>query len=254
MKLEGKVAVITGAATGIGRAAAVLFAKEGAKVVIIDIKDKDGNETVRMIQEAAGGAIFTHADVAVVTELEKAIKMAVDTYGRLDIFFHNAGVPGPSSLEQTSEEVYDRCMTINLKAGLFGAKFAVPELKKAGGGCILFTASSLGLRPSPQTLTYSVSKAGLLMLTGSLARILAKDNIRVNAICPGPVVTTALWTGDALHPGRDAEFIKAAVEHVPLKRSGTPEEMAAAALFLVSPDASYITGVALPVDGGEALM
>ena len=174
--------------------------------------------------------------------------MAVDTYGRLDIFFHNAGVTGHGSLEQTSEEVYDRCMTINLKAGLFGAKYAVPELKKAGGGCILFTASSLGLRPSPQTLTYSVSKAGLLMMTGSLARMLAEDNIRVNAICPGPVVTTALWTG------RDAEFIKATIEQVPLRRSGTLEEMAAAALFLVSPDASYITGVALPIDGGDSLI
>jgi len=148
MKLEGKVAVITGAATGIGRATARLFAKEGAKVVIADIKDKESKETVEMIKEVGGEAIFCRTNVAVVSELEKMIKITVDTYDRLDIFYHNAGMAGPGYLENTTEEAYDLSMAVNLKAGYFGAKYAVPEMRKANGGCILFTSSGSGTRPS----------------------------------------------------------------------------------------------------------
>lgn len=256
MKLEGKVAIITGSATGIGRATARLFAKEGAKVVIADIKDKEGNETVQMIQKAGGEAIFIHTDVVMVTDLEKMIKIAVDTYDKVNIFYNNAGVAGPGYLEHTSEEAYDLAMAINLKAGFFGAKYAIPEIKKAGGGCILFTSSSSGVHPSPAgSPSYSVAKAGLIMLTRALALSQAKDNIRVNCICPGPVVTTPLWP-DFVSRNPESnpnELTKIIVEQtVPFKRSGTPEEMADAALFLVSPEASYITGVALPVDGGSS--
>jgi len=256
MKLEGRVALITGAATGIGRATAILFAKEGAKVVIADINDEEANETVKIIREAGGEAVFTRVDVARVTELEKMIKTAVETYGRLDIFYHNAGVAGPAGLELTTEEAYDRAMAINLKAGFFGAKYAVPEIRKAGGGCMLFTSSGLGLRPSPKSPTYSVTKAGIVMLVRALAASLAEDNIRVNAICPGPILTTQLfqdvlsWNSSADHD----EFARAAVENRMMKRPGTVEEMAAAALFLVSPESSYITGIALAVDGGGAVM
>lgn len=256
MKLAGKVAAITGAATGIGRATARLFAKEGAKIVIADIKDKEATEVVKMIKREGGEAIFTHVNVAVVTELERMIKTAVDTYGRLDIFYHNAGIAGPGYLELTSEEAYDLTMAIHLKAGFFGAKFAAPEIKRSGGGCILFTSSGLGLRPSTQSPAYSIAKAGLVMLTRALAVALAKDNIRVNAICPGPISTTPLWQ-DVLsrNPGIVPEqYAKASIEGRLIKRFGTPEEIAAAALYLVSPEASYITGVALPIDGGGAAM
>jgi NAD(P)-dependent dehydrogenase (short-subunit alcohol dehydrogenase family) len=255
MKLEGKVALITGAATGIGRATALLFAKEGAQVVIADINEKDGEETTQTIKKNGGDAFFTCANLLKTEEVEKMVRTTVATYGRLHIFYHNAGVAGPGRLELTTEEAYDQIMDIHVKAGFFGAKFAAPEIKKAGGGSILFTASGLGLRPSSQSPAYSVSKAGLLMLTRALAVSLAEDGIRVNAICPGPISSTPLWQGVlARNPEIvPQDYAKMNMENRLIKRLGTPEEMAHAALFLVSPEASYITGVALPVDGGRAM-
>ncbi len=233
MKLYGKVAVITGSASGIGRATAELFAREGAKVVVADIKDKESEEAVDVIRKAGGEATFVHTNLAVVAEIEKMIDTASATYGRLDIFYHNAGVAGPGYLESTSEEAYDFAMAVNLKAGYFGAKRAVTEMRKAGGGCILFTSSSSGVHPSfAGSPSYSVAKAGIIMLTKALALYLAKDNIRVNCICPGPIITTALWSECvSRNPGVDPdELTKSIVEKtVPLKRPGTPEEMANAA-------------------------
>jgi len=255
MKLEGKVALITGAATGIGRASAILFAKEGAKVAIADINEKDALETVQIIANAGGDAIFIHTDLMKISDVEKMIKMTSRRFGKLDIFYHNAGVAGPGRLETTTEEAYDQIMTIHVKAGFFGAKFAAAEIKKAGGGVILFTGSGLGLRPSRQTPAYSVSKAALLMLVRTLAVALAADGIRVNAVCPGPIASTPLWR-DVLARNPDIvpdEYEKMNRDVRPIKRLGKPEEMAAAALYLASPDASYITGVALPVDGGGAM-
>ncbi len=255
MKLKGKVALITGAATGIGRAAALLFAKEGAQVVIADINEKDAGETVQTIKKDGGAAFFTYVNLLNIIEVEKMVKTAVAAYGKLHIFYHNAGVAGPGRIESTTEEAYDQIMDLHVKAGFFGAKFAAPEIKKAGGGSILFTGSGLGLRPSSQSPAYSVSKAGLLMLTRTLAVSLAKDGIRVNAVCPGPISSTPLWQGVL---ARNPEIVPEAytqmnIQSRPIKRLGTPEEMAQAALFLVSPEASYITGVALPVDGGGAM-
>lgn len=255
MKLDGKVALITGAATGIGRAAAILFAREGAKVAIADINEKDALETVRTIEKDGGAAFFVHADLVKVADIENMVQATVARYGRLDIFYHNAGIAGPGRIEFTTEEAYDQTLDIHLKAGFFGAKFAAPEIKKAGGGSILFTASGLGLRPSRESPVYSISKAGLLMLTRALAVALAKDGIRVNAVCPGPIATTPLWQGVL---ARNPEIVPDAytrmnMEVRPIKRLGTPEEMARAALFLVSPENSYITGVSLPVDGGGAM-
>jgi len=195
MKLEGKVALITGAATGIGRATAILFAREGARVAIADINEKDAGETVQKIKKDGGDAFFTYTNLLNITEVEKMVKTTVATYGKLHIFYHNAGVAGPGRIELTTEEAYDQIMDIHVKAGFFGAKFAAPEIKKAGGGSILFTGSGLGLRPSSQSPAYSVSKAGLLMLTRALAVSLAKDGIRVNAVCPGPISSTPLWQG-----------------------------------------------------------
>src|SRR4030042_5672016 len=255
MKLEGKVALITGAATGIGRATAILFAKEGSRVAIADINEKDGNETVHTIRKDGGEALFTYANLVNTTELEKMVRTTVATYGKLHIFFHNAGVAGPGRLELTTEEAYDQIMNIHLKAGFFGAKFAAPEIKKAGGGSILFTASGLGLRPSSQSPAYSVSKAGLIMLTRALAVALAKDGIRVNAVCQGPISSTPLWQGVLARNPEIVpdEYTQMSRQSRLIKRLGTPEEMAQAALFLVSPEASYITGVALPVGGGGAM-
>jgi len=255
MKLEGKVALITGAATGIGRATALLFAKEGARVVIADINKKDADETVQRIKRDGGEASFAYTNLLNVTEIEKMVRTTVATYGKLHIFYHNAGVAGPGRIELTTEEAYDQIMDIHVKAGFFGAKFAAPEIKKSGGGSILFTGSGLGLRPSSQSPAYSVSKAALLMLTRALAVSLAKDGIRVNAVCPGPISTTPLWQGVlARNPEIvPEEYTQMNIQVRPIKRMGTPEEMAQAALFLVSSEASYITGVALPVDGGGAM-
>jgi NAD(P)-dependent dehydrogenase (short-subunit alcohol dehydrogenase family) len=255
MKLDGKVALITGAATGVGRASAILFAKEGARVAIADINEKDAIETVQTIEKDGGDAFFVYANLVKVADIENMVRATVARFGKLDIFYHNAGVAGPGRIEFTTEEAYDQLLDVHLKAGFFGAKYAAPEIKKAGGGSILFTASGLGLRPSRQSPAYSASKAGLLMLARALAVALAQDGIRVNAVCPGPIASTPLWQGVL---ARNPEIVpddyaKMNMEVRPIKRLGTPEEMAQAALFLVSPEASYITGVGLPVDGGGAM-
>jgi NAD(P)-dependent dehydrogenase (short-subunit alcohol dehydrogenase family) len=255
MKLAGKVALITGGSTGIGRASALLFAQEGARVAIADINERDGRATEAEIRRRGGEAMFVHADLVRMTDIEAMVRTTVGHFGRLDIFFHNAGVAGPGRLELTSEEAYDRLMNVHVKAGFFGAKFAAPEIARGGGGSILFTGSGLALRPSSQSPAYSVSKAALVMLTRTLAVALAKDGIRVNAVCPGPIDTTPLWAGVlARNPEIvPEEYARMNMQVRPIKRLGTPEEMAHAALFLVSPEASYITGVALPVDGGGAM-
>jgi NAD(P)-dependent dehydrogenase (short-subunit alcohol dehydrogenase family) len=255
MKLEGKVALITGAATGIGRASALLFAQEGARVAIADINEKDARATEQEIRQRGGDAIFVRTDLMRIVEVEAMVRATVSNFGRLDIFFHNAGVAGPGRIELTSEEAYDQIMNVHVKAGFFGAKYAAPEIKKAGGGSILFTGSGLGLRPSRQSPAYSVSKAGLLMLTRALAVALAGDGIRVNAVCPGPIDSTPLWAGVLARNPEIVpdEYARMNMQVRPIKRLGTPQEMAHAALFLVSPEASYITGAALPVDGGGAM-
>jgi NAD(P)-dependent dehydrogenase (short-subunit alcohol dehydrogenase family) len=253
MILEGKVAMITGAATGIGQATAKLFAQEGAKIVIVDLKDDEANETVQKIKDAGGEAFYLHADLSKIANMEMAVKKAAETYGRLDIFFYNAGIVGPGFLENTNEADYDLCMSINLKAALFGSKYAAPEIKKAGGGSILFTSSGAGLRPSTASPTYCVSKAGLIMLARTLAQHLGKDNIRVNCLCPGIVQTPLYPEFFSRNPGVNFENAsKILMERRAIQRIGTPEEIAHAALFLVSPQAFWITGVALPIDGGSA--
>jgi NAD(P)-dependent dehydrogenase (short-subunit alcohol dehydrogenase family) len=255
MKLQGKVALITGAATGIGRASALLFAHEGARVAIADINENDARATEQEIRRRGGDALFVRTDLVRVAQVEAMVRATVERFGRLDIFFHNAGVAGPGRIELTSEVAYDQIMDVHVKAGFFGAKYAAPRIAEAGGGSILFTGSGLGLRPSWQSPAYSVSKAALLMLTRTLAVALAKDGIRVNAVCPGPIDSTPLWQGVL---ARNPEIVPDEYRTMnmqvrPIKRLGTPEEMAHAALFLVSPEASYITGVALPVDGGGAM-
>jgi NAD(P)-dependent dehydrogenase (short-subunit alcohol dehydrogenase family) len=255
MQLEGLVALITGAATGIGRASAKLFAQEGAKVAIADVNEAGGQATADEITKAGGVAIFKRTDLTRMADIEEMVATTVSVFGKLDIFYHNAGVAGPGRLSLTTEEAYDQIMAIHMKAGFFGAKYAAPEIAKAGGGSILFTGSGLGIRPSSQSPAYSASKAGLLMMARALAVGLAGDGIRVNAICPGPIDTTPLWQG-VLERNPDIEpeaYTQMNKSVRPIKRLGTTEEMARAALFLVSPGSSYITGAALPVDGGGSM-
>lgn len=258
--LQGKVVVITGSATGIGQCAARLFAEEGAKVVIADINDKDGQETARGIREQGNEAIFVHADLASVKDTEAMIETAVHTYGRLDVFWHNADMSFPGHIDLVKEEEFDKQMAVGLKGAVFGTKFAIREMRKVGGGCILFTSSMVGLRPSPYDPTYSLThmleKASLVMLVRCLVEPLAKDNIRVNCICPGPVRTPRWDRGLRQRAEKyginQDELLRRRISRIPLGRTITMEEVAQAGLWLCSDKASAITGVGLAVDGGFA--
>jgi len=254
LELQGKVAVITGSTAGIGKAGAISFAREGAKVVVSGRNRQRGEEVVSAIKKQGGEASFIPADMLSVADIERLIKQAAAAYGRLDIFWHNAGVVNPDNVEDITEEVYDSTLAVHLKAAVFGAKFAVPQIRRAGGGSILFTGSVAGLKQTSYSMTYCLAKTGLVMLVRKLAVDLARDNIRVNCICPGRVetemrISIAGQKAKALGISPE-EWIKGDIQRVPLGRYVTKEEVVGAALFLVSGKAASITGVALPVDGG----
>jgi len=254
LALQGKVTVITGSTAGIGKAGAIGFALEGAKVVVSGRNRQRGEGVVDAIKKQGGEASFITADMLAVADIERLIKKAVAAYGRLDIFWHNAGIVGPDNVEDITEERYDDMVAVNLKAAVFGAKFAVPEIRRAGGGSILFTGSVAGLKQASYSMTYSLAKTGLVMLARKLAVDLAKDNIRVNCICPGRVETekrVAIAGQKAQELGiTKEEWVKRDIQRIPLGRYATEEEVVDAALFLVSDKTSSITGVALPIDGG----
>ncbi|MFH1651202.1 MAG: SDR family oxidoreductase [Chloroflexota bacterium] len=251
MRLQGKVAVITGAASGIGQATAELFAREGAKVVAVDINAGAGREVVRGIKRAGGEAVFVRADVSRVADNARMINRAVTKYGRLDILFNNAGVPG-ERMEDTTPEKWQKVIQVNLTAPFLATQFAVPEMRKAGGGSIIMTGSTGGMRASGRSPAYTASKGGVILLAKALARILARDNIRVNAVCPS-LAETALTDAFLGFPGTEEERaarLKAAVG--PLgRRLARAEEVAAAVLFLASDDASFVDGTTLVVDGAN---
>ncbi|GIO22101.1 SDR family NAD(P)-dependent oxidoreductase [Oceanobacillus sp. J11TS1] len=252
MKLKGKVALITGSASGFGRAAAYLFAKEGASVVVADFNETNGQEVVKNIKNNGGEASFVHVDCSVVSDVEKMVKQAVQTYGKLDIFWHNAGDAGPGIISQVTEEQFDRTIAIHVKGGFFGAKFAIPEIQKSGGGSILFTTSPAGYKPSPGSPVYSMAKASLSMLTKSLAVQLGKEDIRVNCIAPGPVAT-GLWERFIdRNPDLTSseEYERDVIAATVMGRMGKVEDIAHAALYLVSDEANFVTGTVIPVDGG----
>jgi len=246
-KIDGKVAIITGAAAGIGKATAVLFAQEGAKVVVADVMDELGEETVKMINDSGGKAVFVHTDVSKAEDVHCMVKTAVDTYGRLDIVFNNAGIEGPSiDTANYPEDVFDKVVAVNLKGVWHGIKYAVPELLKNGGGCIINTSSVAGLVAFAGLSAYNATKGGIIQLTKTAAIEYAKQNIRVNCIAPGVIETAMVDRVLKGQPEAKAAFIQ--IE--PVGRFGKPEEVAKAALFLASEDSSFITGTVLIVDGG----
>jgi NAD(P)-dependent dehydrogenase (short-subunit alcohol dehydrogenase family) len=251
--LQGKVAVITGSTSGIGRAGAIAFAREGASVIISGRNKERGGEVVALIKKQGGKAHFVAADVMALADIERLVKETVAAYGRLDIFWHNAGIMGPDDIDTLSQQRYDEMMAVHLKAAVFGVKAALPQLRKSGGA-ILFTSSVAGLKQASYSLTYSLAKSGLVMLTRKLAVDLAKDNIRVNCLCPGRV-QTGTRPGISQKRAKELgitpeEWEERDKKRIPLGRFITEQEVAEAALFLVSEKASGITGVALPVDGG----
>ena len=249
MRLENKVALITGAGSGIGRATAELFAKEGAKVIVADYNAESGQLTVRSIKESGGQAAFVQADVSKAGDAERMVRAAVDMYGRLDILHNNAGIfVKPTPAHELTEDAWDRVFDINIKGVWLGCKYAVPELIKAGGGAIVNTASMAGIRGRPYTTAYCASKGAVVMFTKTLAIELAPYNIRVNCICPGAVNTPLIH-----HLGVTQEQAAAQVlSDQPIPRFARPEEIAQAVLYLAADaESSYVTGHALQIDGGQ---
>ncbi len=247
-RLAGKAAFITGAAAGIGRETARLFASEGAAVAVVD-RDGDGaTEVVAEITAAGGTAVGLTADVAVETSVAAAIGDAEETFGRLDVVFNNAGImlADDGDAQSTEEAVWDLTMDVNLKGVWFGCRHGIPALRRAGGGSIINTASFVALvgAATPQ-LAYTASKGGVLAMTRELAVIHARENIRVNALCPGPLRTELLMSYLDTEEKRQRRL-----RHVPMGRFGEATEIAAAALFLASDESSYVTGTDFSVDGG----
>ena len=248
MKLTNKVALITGGSSGIGKASALLFAKEGAKVVIADVNDEGGNKTVEEILEMGCSAAYVRTDVSKSEDCRKMIEFAESTFGKLDILFNNAGIMDSrdDNAEATDEDTWDLTMNINAKGVFLGCKYGIPALKRAGGGSIINTASFVSLlgAATPQ-VAYTASKGAVLSLSRELAVIHAREGIRVNALCPGPLRTELLMKFLNTEEKKQRRLV-----HIPMGRFGEAEEMAKAALFLASDDASYVTGADFVVDGG----
>ncbi|MFC1992535.1 SDR family oxidoreductase [Chloroflexota bacterium] len=245
-QLENRVALVTGGSSGIGRTTALAFAKEGAKVVIGDILVAEGEETVNMIKKAGGKAIFVKADVSKAAEVEAMVKKAVDTYGRLDCAFNNAGIIVPlRPIPEVPEEDWDRLIDINLKGVWLCLKYEIPQMLKQGNGAIVNVASMLGLIGKEFRSPYASSKHGVVGLTKVAALENADKGIRVNAICPAPISTPILAPIFA-----DPKAKASLMAMVPMERTGDPAEVAEAVVWLCSDASSFVTGVAMPIDGG----
>jgi len=245
--VEGKIALVTGGGSGIGRATALTFAREGAKVVVADVVVDGGEETVRLIKAAGGEAMFVKADMAKAAEVEAMVQKAVATYGRLDCAHNNAGIEGATGrTADYREEDWDRVISINLTGVWFCLKYEIAQMLKQGGGAIVNTASDAGLLGVPQMPAYVASKHGVVGLTKTAALEYAKAGIRVNAVCPGVIKTPMVDRITGQRAGR-AERMAAAE---PVGRMGKPEEIAEAVVWLCSDAASFVTGLPMPVDGG----
>jgi NAD(P)-dependent dehydrogenase (short-subunit alcohol dehydrogenase family) len=252
-RVKGKVAVVTGSASGIGKAAAVLLAREGACVAITDIADDAGKETVAEIAAAGGTAGYWHMNVADEKEVEATFASIIKQYGKIDILVNNAGIPGPpkETHELTAEE-FDRVININLRGVFFCTKHVLGYMKKSGGGSIVNMSSMLGLIGGEDP-AYHASKGGVRLMTKSDATTYGPYNIRVNSVHPGYILTP-LFRGIAARSPKGAEkFMADMAESIPLKRLGTPEDIAQCILFIASDESSYITGTEFILDGGFIL-
>ncbi len=248
-RLTGKVALITGAASGQGRAAARLFAQEGARVVVTDVMEEGGEETVGLVRADGGEASFTVMDVSQAAEVEHGVRFATQTYGGLHVLYNNAAMWKPgfdNRVVELTEDAWDKILSVNLKGVYLCCKYGIPELIKAGGGSVINTASIAGLIGSGQpTHTYAASKGGVIALTRATAMAYAKDKVRVNVICPGGVDTPMIA------PLLTEEKVRQrfAANH-PLGRMGTAEDIAHCALYLASDESSWVTGSVFTIDGG----
>jgi NAD(P)-dependent dehydrogenase (short-subunit alcohol dehydrogenase family) len=248
-RLAGKVAVITGAASGIGAASARRFAAEGARVALGDLNQAGLNDVALDIQRAGGEALTLETNVAEPEQVAQLVEAAVAQFGRLDIMFANAGVGGSGTVVDIPLEDFDRVVAVNLRGPFLCARFAIPHIAAAGGGAVIFTASELALVGSPESPAYCATKAGLIGMARAMALDHAPQRIRVNCVCPGATDTPMLRASfeRADDPAADEADV---VRRLPLGRLGAVEDIAGAALFLASDDAAFVTGTALVVDGG----
>jgi meso-butanediol dehydrogenase/(S,S)-butanediol dehydrogenase/diacetyl reductase len=244
-RFTGKVAVITGAASGIGASTARRFVREGATVVLSDVDEAGGQGLAEALTKAGGTAHFMRADVSDAVQVENLMQSAVDRCGALDIVFNNAGIGAYGKAPDLEPDVWRRVIEVDLHSVFYGCRAAIPRLRAAGGGVIINTASISGLYGDYGLIAYNAAKAGVVNLTRTVAIDHARERIRVNAVCPGPIETPLLSPVLGIPSARD-EYAKL----VPMGRVGTPEEVAAVVAFLASDDASYITGAAIVVDGG----
>lgn len=247
MRLAGKVALITGAGSGIGRQAALRFAQEGAKIVVVDLNLTAAEETVGLVKEQGGEAIATRADVSKAADSAAMVALAEETYGALHVLFNNAGIShaDDDNAETTEEGVWDLTFDVNVKGVFFGCKYGIPAIRRAGGGSIINTASFVAVlgAATPQ-LAYTASKGAVLSMTRELATIHAREGIRVNALCPGPLRTELLMKYLNTEEKRQRRLV-----HIPMGRFGEAVEIANAALFLASDAGRHISGQAIPVCG-----
>jgi NAD(P)-dependent dehydrogenase (short-subunit alcohol dehydrogenase family) len=247
-RLTGKVALITGAGNGMGRAAARLFASEGARVVVADVVEEAGRDAADAITEAGGQAQFVPVDVTDAAQVEAMVDAAVRAFGGLHVLYNNAGIfpADDAGVTDTPESTWDRVLAVNLKGVFLGCRFGVPAIIDSGGGSVVNVSSLVALVGSavPQ-IAYTASKGGVLSLTRELAVEYARRSVRVNALCPGPIETPLLAELLA-----DPEWARRRLVHIPMGRPGQADEIARAALFLASDDSSYMTGATLVIDGG----
>jgi len=245
--MKDKVAVVTGAASGIGSATIRRFAAEGATIVAADIAD--ASDSVRELTRMGVAARFVHADVTKASQIESLVNETVTSFGRLDVLVNNAGIELPKKITDTSEAEWDRLLDVNLKGVFLCAKASIPVMQRQGGGVIINVASELGLVGGSEIAAYSASKGGVVQLTKALAIDHASDNIRVNCVCPGPVETPLLQAiiDGSSNPDQERRSI---IEKTLLKRVGQPDEIANVIAFLASSESSYMTGSIVVVDGG----
>jgi NAD(P)-dependent dehydrogenase (short-subunit alcohol dehydrogenase family) len=255
MRLQGKVGIVTAAASGMGRAGVLRFAREGAAVAVVDLDAAGVEAVVSQITAAGGTAIGIAGDLTRDDFAQDIVRQTAKAFGGLDFVWNHVGHPGPAAIEGIDMADFDLAINLNLRTVLVTTEAAIPEIRARGGGALLYTASTSGLVGSGFSPVYSMAKFGVVGFVRSLAKRLAPDNIRVNAVCPGPIDTPMLRVfvarPDQQSPTQDKEaLIVQRSQQIPMKRTGKPDEIANAALFLLSDEASFVSGAALPVDGG----